>query len=98
MSAKEDRLHSAEFQQMIERQIDQRTWGRIHRLRVESSEGRLVIYGHTASYHVKQLALLAAHEGLGATGPTEIDLQIQVGESAPRLTRREYGNRVSDSA
>ena len=72
------------LQQFIERQIVQRTWGRIHRLEVEVVADRIVIRGFAATYHVKQLALEAVLNALGSQGIGLIELEIDV---VPTYTR-----------
>jgi hypothetical protein len=67
--------------QSIERQIVQRTWGRIHRLAVEVIDDRVIVHGCTSSYHSKQLALEGALDVLGSTRSTQIELDIQVSAS-----------------
>jgi hypothetical protein len=77
--------HEAEIASVLERQIVQRTWGRLHRLRVERVNDRVVVQGWTSSYYVKQLALLAVHEALEATAlAVDCDVDIEVGASDPR--------------
>jgi hypothetical protein len=64
-----------DVQLALERQIIQRTWGRIHRLVVELTADRAVIRGWTSSYYVKQLALAAVREVVEAL-PVELDIQV----------------------
>ncbi|MBI3468221.1 MAG: hypothetical protein HY000_34895 [Planctomycetes bacterium] len=73
-----------ELERTVEQQIVQRTWGRIHALRVERIGERLIIHGRTSSYYVKQLALLAALEVLGPSNTATLDLDIQVGQAHAR--------------
>ena len=75
-----------ELERTVEEHIVQRTWGRIHALRVERIGERLTIHGRTSSYYVKQLALLAALEVLGSTDTGTLDLDIQVGHPRARPT------------
>lgn len=70
--------------QAIERQIVQRTWGRIHRLEVEVADDRVVIHGLTSSYYSKQLALEAALDAIGANGAAKVELDIEVNANPPR--------------
>ena len=70
-----------ELAQAIERQIVQRTWGRIHRLEVELIDDRVIVHGCTSSYHSKQLALEGVLEILGSNDSTHVELDIQVGAS-----------------
>jgi hypothetical protein len=64
-----------DLEEAVERQIRERTWGRIQRLEVEQRGGRLVVHGHSPSYYVKQLALLAVRE-LDDSMPVELDIQV----------------------
>jgi hypothetical protein len=81
------KLDGAELEQVVERQIVQRTWGRIHRLAVEVRDDRLIVHGCTASYYAKQLALQAALEVLDSTDATCVELDIQVGDPRRFATR-----------
>ena len=75
-------LGGAEFGQVVERRIMERTWRRIRQLRVEVYAGRVVVQGQTLSYYAKQLALLAVQEALREAGVTAVgDVGITV--SAP---------------
>ncbi|MBI1917263.1 MAG: hypothetical protein HYS12_21395 [Planctomycetes bacterium] len=60
----------------LERQIDQRTWHRVRRLRVDADTDRLVVHGLAPSYYVKQLALAAVGE-VTAAGLVEVDIQVR---------------------
>ena len=69
----------------LEEQINRKTAGRIHGLRVfrlcpEEEGNRLVILGRTGSYHVRQQALSAVMEALESLGwrPETVELQIEV--------------------
>ena len=53
-------VRPADFSHVIEQQIHQRTYGRIHNLRVEMTCERVVIHGRVATYYLRQLALQAA--------------------------------------
>lgn len=64
----------------IERQIALGTWGRIHNLRVEVTEGRVIVRGRTPSHYIKQLVLHAVYEILGTSGSIEVEFDIQVGK------------------
>ena len=77
-----------ELARTIEQHVDLRTWRRIHRLRVEVTDGRVVIHGHASSYYIKQLALLAVLEVLGSPTTTEAVLDIRVG-STPDHARQD---------
>src|SRR5437899_539318 len=41
----------------LHQRIEERTWGRVKELRVERRNGRIVVYGSTPCYYVKQLVL-----------------------------------------
>ena len=58
--------------------IDQRTNGRIFSLQVERNGEHVIIHGHTGSYYVKQLALVAALEALEDTKSINVSLAIAV--------------------
>ena len=64
--------------QIIEWQIVQRAWGRIHRLEVEIIDDRVIVRGCTATYHSKQLALEGVLEVLGSTHCAQVELEILV--------------------
>jgi hypothetical protein len=69
----------SEFEQIIERRIMERTWRRIHPLRVEVQDGRVVVAGQTLSYHAKQLAIHAVLEVFREAGAAPvIDVRIRV--------------------
>jgi hypothetical protein len=68
-------LAGPELEEAVERQITQRTWGRVHHLLVEQRSDRVVIHGHSPTYYVKQLALSAAQE-VCPTVPVELDIQV----------------------
>jgi hypothetical protein len=60
----------------MERRIRERTWGRIHNLRVEIRGELIIVYGSTQTYHFKQLALEAAREALGTSRPFLININV----------------------
>ncbi len=70
------------MEQSIEQQIVQRTWGRVHGLRVELKADRVVVHGCTPSYYVKQLALEGALDAVSGQDSKQVELDIKVG---PRL-------------
>jgi hypothetical protein len=74
---------TAEFADSMEREIIQRTWGRIHRLQVEVWGDRLHVHGYTPTYYVKQLAIQAVLEKQQSIGspPVDVDIQVGVGEA-----------------
>ena len=90
MSAEqEDGAQSAELQQAreraIERQILQRTWGRIQALEVKVSHNRVVVRGRAPSYYVEQLALQGVLDVIGSDA-MRIELDIEV-SSYPQSAR-----------
>lgn len=64
----------------LERLIARQTSGRIHNLRVETIDGRVIVHGHCGSYHVRQLALAAVLESFetSESQPREVELDIEV--------------------
>ena len=93
---KTTRKDSAELEQAIERQIVQRTWGRIHRLQVDVIDGRVVVHGYTQSYYSKQLALEGVRDVIGDSTPVELD--VQVGSRRPSAIQGAYRPRGPASA
>jgi len=63
----------------IERQIVQRTWGRVRALEVEVTDNRVIIRGRAPSYYLEQLALQGVLDVIEAAGAMRIELNIQVG-------------------
>ena len=70
----------AEQNRRLEKLITKETGGRIHRLRVETIEGRIVVHGRTGTYHVRQLVLAVVMEAMKSSvlEPQELELDIQV--------------------
>ena len=64
MLAQKKQLANAELLWNLERQIVQRTLGRVRDLHVETQDNRVVVRGFTPSYFVKQLAIQASLEVL----------------------------------
>jgi hypothetical protein len=64
--------------EVVAQQINHRTWGRIHRLKVEQTGDGLRVRGETSSHYLKQLALLGAKEAIGLAAPLGIELDIRV--------------------
>ena len=64
----------------LEHLIDRRTGGRVHNLRVETIDGRVIVHGRSGSYHVRQLALAAVLDSFEASesepGPVELDIEV----------------------
>ena len=72
---------TGELEKRIERQITLGTWGRVHALQVEVTEGRVLVRGRTPSYYIKQLVLQAVLDVLGPSDMVPVDFDIQVGLS-----------------
>ncbi len=68
----------------LEQWVDERTQGRVRGIRVEITEGRIIVHGRTESYHVKQLVLQAVSEKANAV---DVTFKIQVCEHAARALR-----------
>ena len=74
------RFTLAEQNGRLECSIARRTGGRIYDLRVETSQGRVIVHGRSESHHVKQLALAAVLEAFEAskTQSERVELDIEV--------------------
>jgi hypothetical protein len=70
---------TVDLEEIIEHQIFQRTWGRVHQLRVEIVHGSVIVHGYTSSYHAKQLALEAVLDVLGPDRSNCVKLDVHVG-------------------
>jgi hypothetical protein len=70
----------AEQNGRLECSIARRTGGRVHDLRVETVDGRVIVRGRSDSHYVKQLALAAVLEAFGASesqsGRVEMDIEV----------------------
>src|SRR5262245_10332802 len=66
------------LQGLIEREIAQRTWGRVYELQVDLLNDCLIVRGRTGSYYAKQLALEAVLSVIGSAAFDEIELNIEV--------------------
>ena len=77
------RFARADLVQALERHVAQRTGGRVHRLRAEVTDTRASVHGRARSYYVKQLAIQACLEVLGADAPVRLDVAIEVGSGEP---------------
>jgi hypothetical protein len=86
----ESGARSADLQQAleraIERQVRQRTWGRIQALEVKVSHNLVVVRGRAPSYYIEQLALQGVLEVIESAVAVRIELNIQVG-SPPKSAR-----------
>lgn len=69
----------ADFEEAIKDRIVQRTGGRIQSLQVESNDGRVLVRGRVASFHLKQLAIQGVLDVTGPGSTIEIQLDIEVG-------------------
>ena len=59
----------------VENIVRRRTGGSIRQLKVEVTEGAIVLAGHTTTYYAKQLA---THAVLEAIGDSELSNNIEV--------------------
>jgi hypothetical protein len=62
----------------VRQKILERTWGRIHALKVDADTNKIVISGHAPSYYVKQLAIHAALEVIGPDERRRVELHLEV--------------------
>ena len=67
------------LERAIERQIRQRTWGRLQGLEVRVSQDLVIVRGRAPSYYVEQLALQGILDLVEPSGAMRIQLNIQVG-------------------
>ena len=67
------------LERAIERQIRQRTWGRLQWLEVRVCHDLVIVRGLAPSYYVKQLALQGVLDLVEPSGAMRIRLNIQVG-------------------
>ena len=74
------RFTLAEQDRRLECAIARRTGGRVRDLRVEASDGHVIVHGRCDSHHVKQLALAAVRETFEASeSPSErVEMDIEV--------------------
>jgi DNA-binding response OmpR family regulator len=74
------RFTLAEQNGRLECSIARRTGGRVRDLRVETTDGRIIVRGRSDTHHVKQLALAAVMEAFEAsqTQAERIELDIEV--------------------
>ena len=85
----QDSTRDAELEQRIQREIMQCTWGRIRRLRVEASNGAILVEGLTTSYYVKQLAIKAVMDVI-ATLPETPSIIVEISMDEPALRHGSY--------
>jgi len=74
------------LERAIERQVMQRTWGRIQALEGKVSHNLVAVRGRAPSYYVEQLALQGVLDVIDFAGAMRIELNIQVG-SPPKSAR-----------
>ena len=74
------------LERAIERQIVQRTSGRVRALEVEMTDDRVIVRGRAPSYYIQQLALQGVLDVIEPAGAVRIELNIQVG-SPPKSAR-----------
>ena len=94
MSADQEGLPQARgveqaLERAIERQIVQRTWGRVQALEVKVSHNLVVVRGRVPSYYVEQLALRGVLEVTGSAGAMRIELHIEV-DGPPKSAREVF--------
>jgi len=76
-------VQAGDLSQSIERHINQRTWGRIHRLAVEVEDDLVLIRGWAPTYYMKQLAIQGALEALEHDDFTHLQVDIDVATDLP---------------
>lgn len=95
------RFTLAEQNGRLECSITRRTGGRVHDLRVETVNGRVIVRGRTDSHYVKQLALAAVMEAFEASESqaerVEMDIEVAPidGWQARRCALSETGDENS---
>jgi hypothetical protein len=62
----------------IRLRILEKTWGRVQMAKIEAAGNRIVITGRAPSYYLKQLAIQAALDVLGARGRGEVEMDLKV--------------------
>jgi hypothetical protein len=75
------------LQRAIERQIVQRTWGRLQALEVKVSHDLVIVRGRAPTFYVEQLALRGVLDVIASAGAMRIELNIHVG--SPPTSARE---------
>jgi hypothetical protein len=63
---------------LLERHIRERTGRRVRRLEIHSNRDGLCVHGEAPTYYIKQLALHAVQEVLGATDHVPVRFDIRV--------------------
>jgi hypothetical protein len=77
-----------EREKFIKNKVLQRTGGRIQKLEAEVIGNRVVIRGKAGCYYLKQLALQAALDALGAASAMRIELNVEVVGSSRSLRQK----------
>lgn len=80
----------------LECSIARRTGGRVRDLRVEISDGRVLVRGRSPSYHVKQLALAAVLEAFEGSESQSERVEVDI-EVAPVDNWQSWRRPVSDT-
>lgn len=76
----------SEFEVVLERYINQRTGGRVQRLRAETNGDRVVVQGATDTYYALQLSLAAVREALESVATQhrrQVEVAISIGARPP---------------
>ena len=81
------------LERAIERQVMQRTWGRIQALEVKVSHDLVIVRGRAPSYYVEQLALQGVLDLIESASTMRIELNIQV--ASPRSGPERPSRRAS---
>jgi hypothetical protein len=66
------------LERAIERQITQRTWGRLQGLEVRVSHDQVIVRCRAPSYYMEQLALQGVLDLVGSAGAMRIQLNVEV--------------------
>ena len=74
------RSNFAEQNRRLESLIAKETGGRIHRLRVETIDGRIIVHGRSGTYYARQLALAVVMDEIENSNlePKDVELDIQI--------------------
>ncbi len=63
---------------LLEKQIQEKTFGRIRPLEVELGGDKITVHGRCASFHIKQLAIQALLDLVPQAAPLHFAVDIQV--------------------
>jgi hypothetical protein len=74
----ESKVCASDLEADVRQKILERTWGRIHALKVEADSNRIVISGCAPCYYVKQLAIHAALDAIGPDERRRVELHLEV--------------------